>query len=73
MNELKRLIKLRKCHFELHYSSIIDWHLSLWLKGYNNDGTDLVIFDESNCDLDYLIDKCKVTYKDWLLKNNGGY
>lgn len=73
MNELKRLIKLRKCHFELHYSSITDWHLFLWLKGYNNDGSDLVIFDEWNCDLDYLIDKCKVTYKDWLLENNGGY
>lgn len=73
MKELERLIKQRKCHFELHYSSITDWHLFLWLKGYNKDGSDLVIFDEWYVDLDYLISKCKVVYKDWLMKNNGGY
>lgn len=73
MKELERLIKIRKCHFDLQYSSICDWHLYLWLKGYNDDGSDLIIFDEWNNDLDYLIDKCKVTYKDWLLEHHGGY
>lgn len=73
MDELQRLLNLRKCHFELYYSSIMDFCMKLYLKGYNDDGTDLVIFEEQNNDLDYLVSKCKVTYKDWLLKNNGGY
>lgn len=73
MKELERLIKQRKCHFELYYSSIVDFRMTLYFKGFNNDGTDLVIFDEENCDLDYLISKCKVAYKDWLSENYGGY
>ncbi len=47
--------------------------MKLYLKGYNSDGSDLVIFEEQDNDLDYLISKCKVTYKDWLMENNGGY
>lgn len=73
MDELQRLLKLRKCHFELYYSSIMDFCMKLYLKEYNEDGSDLVIFEEQNNDLDYLVSKCKVAYKDWLLKNNGGY
>lgn len=73
MKELERIIKQRNCHFELYYSRIADFRMTLYLRGFNNDGTDLVIFDEQNCDLDYLISKCKVVYKDWLLENNGGY
>lgn len=73
MTELSRLIHQRRCHFELAYSSVTDWMLTLWLAAYNKDGSDLVIFQEQNPDLDYLISKCKVEYKDWLLENNGGY
>ena len=73
MEELERLIKLRRCHFELYYSKIVDFCMKLYLKGYNSDGSDLVIFEEQNWDLDYLISKCKVAYKDWLMENNGGY
>lgn len=73
MKELERLLKLRKCHFELYYSSIIDFYMKLYLKEYNKDNSDLVIFDEQNCDLDYLVSKCKVAYKDWLAENEGGY
>ena len=47
--------------------------MKLYLKGYNHDDSDLVIFHEQNNDLDYLISKCKVAYKDWLVKNNNGY
>ena len=73
MTELERLLKLRKCHLELYYSSIMDFCMKLYLKGYNDDGTDLIIFEEQNSDLDYLICKCKVVYKDWLVDNNNGY
>lgn len=73
MKELERLLKLRRCHFELYYSSVMDFCIKLYLKGYNHDDSDLVIFNEQNNDLDYLISKCKVAYKDWLVKNNNGY
>lgn len=73
MKELERLLKQRRCHFELGYSSVTDFIAKLYLRGYDEDGSDLVIFKEQNSDLDYLICKCKVAYKDWLLENNGGY
>lgn len=73
MEELQRLLKLRKCHFELYYSSNMDFCMKLYLKEYNKDNSDLVIFEEQNCDLDYLVSKCKVAYKDWLIENEGGY
>lgn len=73
MEELERLIKLRKCHFELYYSSTMDFCMKLYLKEYNKDNSDLVIFEEQNNDLDYLVSKCKVAYKDWLIENKGGY
>lgn len=73
MNELERLIKEVPCHFSLEYSHITDWHLYLWRKRCGKNGDDVVIFDEWNVDLDYLISKCKVAYKDWLLENEGGY
>ena len=73
MKELEKLLKHRKCHFELYYSSVMDFCMKLYLKGYNTDDSDLVIFEEQNCDLDYLVSKCKVAYKDWLIENEGGY
>ena len=73
MKELERLLKIRKCHFELYYSSVMDFCMKLYLKGFNDDGSDLMIFDEQDCDLDYLVSKCKVVYKDWLSENNNGY
>lgn len=73
MKELERLLKQRRCHFELDYSSVCDFRIRLYLRGYNEDGSDLDIINEQDCDLDYLISKCKVLYKDWLLKNEGGY
>ena len=63
MKELERLLKQRRCHFELYYSSVGDFRIRLYLSGYNNDGRDLDIIDEQQCDLDYLISKCKVLYK----------
>ena len=52
-----------------HYGLLHGAHL----KEYNDDGSDLVIFKEQNNDLDYLVSKCKVAYKDWLIENEGGY
>lgn len=72
MDELLRLLKLRKCNFEL-YRSIMGFCMKLYLKQYNKDNSDLVIFEEQNNDLDYLISKCKAAYKDWLLENEEGY
>lgn len=73
MNELERLLKQRRCHFELYYSSVGDFRIRLYLQGYKKVGRDLDIIDEQHCDLDYLISKCKVLYKEWLSKNEGGY
>lgn len=73
MQELERLLKLRKCHFEMTYCKTCDFIIRLWLKDYNNDNSDLIIFEGQDVDLDYLVCKCKVAYKDWLLENEGGY
>lgn len=73
MKELERLLKLRKCHFALYYSNNMDFCMELYLRRFNTDGSDLVIFRGQDCDLDYLVSKCKVVYKDWLSENNGGY
>lgn len=73
MQELERLLKLRRCHFELTYCSVCDFRIRLYLRGYNIDGSDLDIIDQQHCDLDYLICKCKTLYKEWLMENNGGY
>ena len=73
MKELSRLLKLRKCHFELYYSNNMDFCMELYLKKFNTDGSDLVIFNEQDNDLDFLISKCKVDYKDWLTEKNNGY
>ena len=73
MNELERLLKQRRCHFELTYSSVCDFRIRLYLRGYNNDGSDVDIIDEQHVDVDYLICKCKVMYKECLSKNEGGY
>ena len=32
MKELERLLKIRKCHFELYYSSVVDFCMKLYLK-----------------------------------------
>ena len=47
--------------------------MKLYLKQYNKDNSDLVIFEEQNNDLDYLISKCKAAYKDWLTEKEGYY
>ena len=73
MIELERLVKQRKCHFELSYSSVTDFMIKLYLRKYNRDGSDFIVYKGQSNDLDYLISKCKVAYKDWLLKNEGGY
>ena len=73
MLELSNLIHNYRCHFELTYSNTTDWTIHLWRSKYNADGTDVEIFQDQSPDLDYLISKCKVAYKDWLLENNGGY
>lgn len=73
MKELEELLTQRRCHFELYYSRIMDFCMKLYLEGYNDDNSDLIIFEEQNHDLDYLICKCKVAYKDWLIENKGGY
>jgi hypothetical protein len=73
MIELGRLIEQRKCHFELSYSSVTDYMMKLFLRKYNRDGSDFVVYEGQSNDLDYLISKCEVAYKDWLLKNEGGY
>jgi hypothetical protein len=74
IEELERLItQYGKFHFELTYSSITDWMIHIYRRGYNNDNSNKEIFEEQNVDLMYLIAKATVFMKDYLTENNGGY
>lgn len=67
------IIKYPKWHFSVNYSSICDWIVDLRKKGYNDDGSDLIVFSEQNPDINLLMCKCEVALKEWLIENQGGY
>lgn len=74
MKELISLVQdYGKFHFELTYSSICDWMIRIYKSKCNDNGKDLIIFEDQNIDCLYLISKAEVALKDWLIENNGGY
>ena len=69
------LVLVERCpaHFELYYSKHMDWRLKIWKKGCAEDGSDIVICDEQDCDLSLVLAKGEVALKEWMSENQGGY
>ena len=67
-------------HIEIAYSKICDWNILIYKKGCADDypkarcnGEDVIIVDESDCDMELCFAKAHVALKKWLLEFNGGY
>lgn len=67
-------------HLEITYSKICDWNILIYKKGCaedypeaRHDGEDVIIVDESDCDMELCFAKAHVGLKEWLLEFNGGY
>lgn len=71
--EWLQLVQSHTMHFDLYYSKTMDWYLRVWKKGCGENGEDLVIIDEQNTDLSFLLATGEYELKNWLLENNGGY
>lgn len=72
-NIKKLILKYPKWHLEISYCSICDWMVDLRKRGYNDDGSDLVVYSGQDVDINLLMCKCEVALKEWLIENNGGY
>lgn len=68
-----RLAESYTMHLDFSYCKTCDWMLCIWKKGCGEDGEDLMIFDDQDCDPNLLLAKGEVALKKWLLENNGGY
>ena len=68
-----KLVQEYTMHFALEYSKTVDWCLTIWKKGCAADGSDIVICELQDSDLNYVLAKGEVLVKDWLLENKGGY
>ena len=67
-------------HFDLHYSKTFDWTLKISKKycagdypRANSEDGDVIIFRDSDLDLELLFAKAHVALKEWLLEYEGGY
>lgn len=60
-------------HLDFSYCKTCDWMLRIWKKGCGENGEDLIIFHDQDCDPNLLLAKGEVAVKEWLLENNGGY
>ena len=60
-------------HLEVNYCKICDWRILIYKKGCADDGTDLVIVDVQDCDMELCFAKAQVKLKEWLLEHEGGY
>lgn len=67
------LIGPETVHFELYYSKTVDWVLKIWKKGCAADGSDIEICNIQDTDVNYVLAKGEVLFKEWLTENNGGY
>ena len=66
-----------QCHnygltFELYYSSILDWCLTIGYKATHPKHEE-VLFDTQHCDISLVLARAEVFLKEWLLENKGGY
>lgn len=67
-------------HLEIRYSKICDWNIYIYKQGCVDDypdarcnGDDVIIVDESDCDMELCFAKAYVALKQWLINFNGGY
>lgn len=67
-------------HFYIDYCKTCDWTLEItknncarYYPGANFEGEDVIIFRDSDPDLELLFAKAHVALKEWLLEYEGGY
>ena len=67
-------------HLEIACSKICDWNISIYKKGCADDypksmcnGEDVIIVNESDCDMALCFARAHVELKEWLSEFNGGY
>ena len=67
-------------HLKITYSKICDWNILIYKRGCaddypkaRHDGEDVIIVNESDCDIELCFAKAHVELKEWLLEFNGGY
>lgn len=67
-------------HLKITYSKICDWNILIYKKGCadyypeaKRNGGDVIIVNESGCDMELCFAKAHVKLKEWLLEFNGGY
>lgn len=67
-------------HLKITYSKICDWNILIYKSGCadyypeaKRNGGDVIIVNESDCDMELCFAKAHVKLKEWLLEFNGGY
>lgn len=67
-------------HLKITYSKICDWNILIYKSGCADyypeakcNGGDVIIVNESSCDMELCFAKAHVKLKEWLLEFNGGY
>lgn len=66
-------VKRYPMHLEIYYSKICDWSIYVFKKRCGKNGSDLVICNIQDCDIELAFAKAQVKLKEFLLKNEGGY
>lgn len=77
MNELlefvAELVKWYPLHVNISYAKMTDWTISIYKRGCADDGSDIIICNVQNCDVELAFAKAHVLLKNWLLDTEGGY
>lgn len=67
-------------HLKITYSKICDWNILIYKSGCadyypeaKRNGGDVIIVNESDCDMELCFAKAHVKLKEWLLEFDGGY
>lgn len=60
-------------HLEVKYCKICDWTILIYKKGCAEDGTDLILVEVQDGDMELCFARAQVALKDWLSENCGGY
>lgn len=60
-------------HLMITYCKICDWNIHIFKRGAGENGEDLEIFNDQDCDPEYLFAKAQVALKDHLSDYCGGY
>ena len=61
-------------HLELYHSDIIDWRLVIWEQDGIGEGAEQTeVISVQHCDLQYVLSKAEVLFKEWLLEHKNSY